>query len=40
MMAGLVAEGETRVNDIDCVNISFPNFVNVINQIGANIEVC
>ncbi|MBP1924395.1 3-phosphoshikimate 1-carboxyvinyltransferase [Sedimentibacter acidaminivorans] len=40
MMAGLVSEGETRVNDIDCVNISFPNFVNVINQIGANIEVC
>jgi len=39
MMAGLVAEGETKVNDIDCVNISFPNFVNVINTIGANIEV-
>nr|WP_312576913.1 3-phosphoshikimate 1-carboxyvinyltransferase [Sedimentibacter sp.] len=39
MMAGLVAEGETKVNDIDCVNISFPDFVNVINQIGANIEV-
>jgi 3-phosphoshikimate 1-carboxyvinyltransferase len=40
MMAGLVAEGETRVNDIDCVNISFPNFVGVINQIGASIEIC
>lgn len=40
MMAGLVAEGETKVNDIDCVNISFPNFVNAINTIGANIEVC
>lgn len=39
MMAGLIADTETKVNDIDCVNISFPNFVDVINAIGANIEV-
>ncbi|MTI56624.1 3-phosphoshikimate 1-carboxyvinyltransferase [Geosporobacter ferrireducens] len=39
MMAGLVAEGETIVNDVECANISFPNFINIMNAIGANIEI-
>ena len=32
-IAGLVAEGETEIIDSDCVNISFANFYEVLNQI-------
>ncbi|SCZ81063.1 3-phosphoshikimate 1-carboxyvinyltransferase [Acidaminobacter hydrogenoformans] len=38
MMAGLVAKGETVVNEIECVGVSFPNFLEVMNNVGADIE--
>jgi 3-phosphoshikimate 1-carboxyvinyltransferase len=37
MMAGLVAKGETIVNEIECVGVSFPNFLEVMNAVGADI---
>ncbi|MGH7198908.1 MAG: 3-phosphoshikimate 1-carboxyvinyltransferase [Candidatus Omnitrophota bacterium] len=33
--AGLVAEGETRVNDIDCISTSFPEFFDLLARSGA-----
>lgn len=38
MMAGLVAKGETVVNEIECIGVSFPNFLEVMNRVGAKIE--
>ncbi|MBS1111932.1 MAG: 3-phosphoshikimate 1-carboxyvinyltransferase [Nitrospirae bacterium] len=33
LIAGLTAEGETRVEDIDCVNTSFPGFVEMLKGL-------
>ena len=33
IIAGLLAKGETEVEDIDCINTSFPNFINLLNAI-------
>ncbi|WP_456472883.1 3-phosphoshikimate 1-carboxyvinyltransferase [Methanocaldococcus sp.] len=38
-VAGLKAEGETIIDNEESVKISFPNFVEVMKSIGANIEV-
>ncbi|MBC7092289.1 MAG: 3-phosphoshikimate 1-carboxyvinyltransferase, partial [Nitrososphaeria archaeon] len=35
----LVAEGETRILDGECVNKSFPEFWDVMKGLGANVEV-
>lgn len=32
-IAGLLAEGETIIDDADCVSVSFPNFFDVLKQI-------
>ncbi|ADG13031.1 3-phosphoshikimate 1-carboxyvinyltransferase [Methanocaldococcus infernus ME] len=37
--AGLKAEGETVIRGEESVKISFPNFVEVMKSLGANIEV-
>lgn len=34
-VAGLISEGETIVNDADCVKVSFPNFYEAMNKMGA-----
>ncbi len=34
-VAGLIAEGETIVNDVECVKVSFPNFYEAMNNVGA-----
>lgn len=34
-VAGLIADGETIVNDSECVKVSFPNFYEVMNRMGA-----
>lgn len=31
-VAGLIAEGETVINDVDCVNTSFPNFFTTLDS--------
>ncbi len=38
-VAGLKAEGETVIDDESSVKISFPNFVEVMKSLGANITV-
>lgn len=36
-LLGMIAEGETIVNDTDCVGTSFPSFVPLFRQLGADI---
>jgi 3-phosphoshikimate 1-carboxyvinyltransferase len=36
---GLVADGETVVEDADCIAVSFPRFVGTLRALGADIEV-
>jgi len=36
---GMVAEGETIVDDVECVDTSFPGFVELFRSLGASIEV-
>lgn len=36
---GLVADGETVVEDVDCIATSFPRFVGTLRALGASIEV-
>lgn len=38
-VAGLVAAGETIIEDAGCIADSFPGFVNVMNALGANLEL-
>jgi 3-phosphoshikimate 1-carboxyvinyltransferase len=33
-VAGLVAEGETVIDDVECVNTSFPSFPTIINDLA------
>lgn len=32
-IAGLIADGETTINDVDCINTSFPHFIDILNKI-------
>ncbi len=32
-IAGLIAKGRTTIKDIDCINISFPDFVNTLKEV-------
>lgn len=34
VVAALVAEGPTRVNDVDCIKTSFPSFFELLGQLG------
>lgn len=34
VVAGLIAEGETVVRDIDCIDTSFPTFFNLLEQLN------
>jgi 3-phosphoshikimate 1-carboxyvinyltransferase len=36
---GLVADGETVIDDVDCIATSFPRFVGTLRALGAEIEV-
>lgn len=33
IVAGMIAEGETTVEDLDCINTSFPNFFELLTQL-------
>jgi 3-phosphoshikimate 1-carboxyvinyltransferase len=37
-VAGLVAQGETIVEDVDCIDDSFPGFVAALAQLGADLR--
>ncbi len=34
IVAGLIAQGQTRVDDLECINTSFPNFFDLLKQVG------
>jgi 3-phosphoshikimate 1-carboxyvinyltransferase len=34
-VAGMIAKGRTQIDDIDCVNDSFPGFIRLMKQLGA-----
>jgi 3-phosphoshikimate 1-carboxyvinyltransferase len=36
---GLVADGETAIDDVDCIATSFPRFVGTLRALGADLEV-
>ncbi len=36
LVAGLVAEGQTTVQDIDCIRTSFPSFFELVRKAGAS----
>jgi 3-phosphoshikimate 1-carboxyvinyltransferase len=36
---GLVADGETVIEDADCIAVSFPRFVGTLKALGADLEV-
>lgn len=36
---GLVADGETIVDDVDCLAVSFPRFAGTLRALGADLEV-
>jgi 3-phosphoshikimate 1-carboxyvinyltransferase len=37
IVAGLFAEGKTKVNDAQCASVTFPSFFDIMNQAGAGI---
>ncbi|HHW41945.1 MAG TPA: 3-phosphoshikimate 1-carboxyvinyltransferase [Syntrophomonadaceae bacterium] len=37
-IAGLVASGETIINDTACIDVSFPDFQETLRGLGANLE--
>lgn len=37
-VAGMIADGETQVNGVQCIEKSFPNFLSSMQSIGATIE--
>lgn len=38
IVAGLLAKGETRVDDLDCINTSFPSFFKLLKKVGGEFE--
>ncbi len=37
IVAGLIADGEQEVCDIECINTSFPTFFQLLKQLGVNV---
>jgi len=37
-VAGLVAEGETVVDTAEAIRVTFPNFVELMQQVGGKVE--
>ena len=37
-LLGLVGDGETTIEDADCVAVSFPRFVGTLRALGADLE--
>jgi 3-phosphoshikimate 1-carboxyvinyltransferase len=39
IVAGLIADGETVVEDVECIETSFPNFFKLLKDIGAHFYI-
>lgn len=37
-VGGMIASDKTRVNQVDCIGVSFPGFLNLFGSLGADIE--
>ena len=40
VVAGMLADGETTVRDIECINTSFPNFFELLKKMKVGYELC
>ena len=40
VVAGMIADGETVVKDIECINTSFPTFFKLLDKIGVGYKLC
>ena len=38
-LAGLIAKGKTEIDTAEAINVTFPNFTDIIKNLGANMEV-
>jgi len=38
-LAGLIADGKTKIDSAESINITFPNYDKLMNAIGANMIV-
>jgi len=40
IVAGMIAEGETRVEDVECIDTSFPGFFELLKKLGIHYQLC
>ncbi len=40
IVAGLVADGETLVQETECINTSFPSFFDLLQKVGGSVRLC
>ena len=38
-LAGMIAEGDTRIDTAQAVGVTFPNFVNNMKNLGSNMNM-
>jgi 3-phosphoshikimate 1-carboxyvinyltransferase len=38
-LAGLIAEGRTEINTAEAIKVTFPNYIEVMNNLGANMRI-
>jgi len=38
-LAGLIAEGRTEINTAEAIKVTFPNYIEVMNNLGANMRM-
>ena len=39
VIAGSFAKGTSRVHNVDCISISFPNYFEMMNKLGMNLQI-
>lgn len=40
VIAGMIADGQTLVEDVDCIDTSFPNFFELLGKLGVSGQQC
>jgi 3-phosphoshikimate 1-carboxyvinyltransferase len=38
-LAGLIAKGKTEINTAEAIKMTFPNYIEVMNYLGANMRM-